>query len=210
MLYGAYGTTGRLILDEARSRGHRPVVAGRDAPLAEVIAVHRSTGVPHIVGGVPMSYATAALVRAAGPWIGKVLARLAARPSYSTAPPATAALATMRSRIWAEATNEAGQTIVARLETGEGYRAAAAAVRAVESLLDAPRIGALTPVQAFGADFAVAVPGTRIQDPAMTTCRERRAAEDWSVICFAIPTLCGPRDGSAPTPSRLSPRRCGP
>ena len=51
------------------------------------------------------------------------------------------------------------------LETGEGYRAAAAAtVRAVESLLDTPRIGALTPVQAFGADFALGVPGTRIQE----------------------------------------------
>ena len=31
MLYGAYGMTGRLILDEALRRGHRPVLAGRDA-----------------------------------------------------------------------------------------------------------------------------------------------------------------------------------
>ena len=54
---------------------------------------------------------------------------------------------------------------MAMLETGEGYRAAAAAaVRAVELLLDTPRIGALTPVQAFGADFALALPGTRIQE----------------------------------------------
>jgi hypothetical protein len=60
--------------------------------------------------------------------------------------------------------NDGGQTVVAVLETGEGYRAAAAAaVRAVESLLETPLIGALTPVQAFGADFALAVPGTRIQ-----------------------------------------------
>ena len=31
LLYGAYGYTGRLILAEATSRGHRPVLAGRDA-----------------------------------------------------------------------------------------------------------------------------------------------------------------------------------
>jgi short subunit dehydrogenase-like uncharacterized protein len=30
MLYGAYGTTGRVILDEALRRGHRPILAGRD------------------------------------------------------------------------------------------------------------------------------------------------------------------------------------
>src|SRR4051812_4595156 len=33
MLYGAYGSTGRLILDEALRRGHRPLLAGRDAEL---------------------------------------------------------------------------------------------------------------------------------------------------------------------------------
>lgn len=31
MLYGAYGRTGRLILDEALRRGHPPILAGRDA-----------------------------------------------------------------------------------------------------------------------------------------------------------------------------------
>jgi putative NADH-flavin reductase len=30
MLYGAYGSTGRLILDEALSRGHRPLLSGRN------------------------------------------------------------------------------------------------------------------------------------------------------------------------------------
>src|SRR5262245_36079031 len=31
MLYGAYGLTGRLIVDEALRRGHHPILAGRDA-----------------------------------------------------------------------------------------------------------------------------------------------------------------------------------
>jgi short subunit dehydrogenase-like uncharacterized protein len=135
-------------------------------PMAELVAAHRSTGVPNIVAGIPMSRAAAAFVRATGPWIGKVLARTAARRSgRAGAPPSKAAIAALRSRAWAEARNDDGQTAAALLETGEGYRAAAAAtVRAVESLLQTPRIGALTPVQAFGADFALGVPGTHIQE----------------------------------------------
>ena len=42
MLYGAYGSTGRLILDEALRRGHRPVLAGRDG--AQLAALSRETG----------------------------------------------------------------------------------------------------------------------------------------------------------------------
>ena len=42
MLYGAYGRTGRLILDEALRRGHRPVLAGRDA--AQLAALRQETG----------------------------------------------------------------------------------------------------------------------------------------------------------------------
>jgi hypothetical protein len=50
------------------------------------------------------------------------------------------------------------------IETGEGYRAAAVvAVRALELQLHEPRVGDLTPVQAFGASFALLVPGTRIE-----------------------------------------------
>lgn len=38
LLYGAYGYTGRLILQRALSRGHRPTVAGRDAARVEELA----------------------------------------------------------------------------------------------------------------------------------------------------------------------------
>jgi short subunit dehydrogenase-like uncharacterized protein len=135
-------------------------------PMAELVAAHRSTSVPNIVAGIPMSGAAAMFVRATGPWIGKVVARTAARQSGRVgAAPSPATLAAMRSRIWAEVRNDDGQTAAAMLETGEGYRAAAAAtVGAVESLLQTPRIGALTPVQAFGADFALGMPGTHIQE----------------------------------------------
>src|SRR5262252_1934429 len=42
MLYGANGRSGRLILDEALRRGHRPVLAGRDG--AKLTALGRETG----------------------------------------------------------------------------------------------------------------------------------------------------------------------
>jgi short subunit dehydrogenase-like uncharacterized protein len=135
-------------------------------PMAELVAAHRSTSVPNIIAGIPMSGAAAMVVRATGTWIGNVMARTAARQSGPVgAPPSPSMLAAMRSRIWAEVRNDDGQTAAAMLETGEGYRAAAAAsVGAVEALLRTPRIGALTPVQAFGADFALGVPGTHIQE----------------------------------------------
>jgi short subunit dehydrogenase-like uncharacterized protein len=38
LLYGAYGYTGRLIIEEALRRGHRPVLAGRDAAKLAVLA----------------------------------------------------------------------------------------------------------------------------------------------------------------------------
>jgi len=136
------------------------------APLAELVAAHRSTGIPNVVVGIPLSRPAAALIRIAGPVLGTFLTWRAARASNrDEAGPSAAVIAGLRSRVWAEAGNAAGQRVAAVLETGEGYRAAAvAAVCALELQLQEPRRGALTPVQAFGADFALLVPGTRIQE----------------------------------------------
>ena len=136
------------------------------APLAELLAVQRSTGILDIVAGIPLSRVEATLMRFAGPLLGKILKWRASRPSNAAEPgPSDAAIALMHSRVWAEAGNSTGKRVAAMLETGEGYRAAAsAAVRAVELQLKEARVGALTPVQAFGAGFALLVPGTRIQD----------------------------------------------
>jgi short subunit dehydrogenase-like uncharacterized protein len=136
------------------------------APLAELVAVHRSTGIANISAGIPLSLPAAAVMRAAGSVLARILARTAARASAQAEPaPSTAAIDGLRSRIWAHATDEAGHQAAAVLETGEGYRAAAhAAINAVESQLRDPRVGALTPVQAYGAGFALLVPGTHIQE----------------------------------------------
>src|SRR5262245_42067585 len=96
-------------------------------PMAEVVAAHRSTGVPNIVAGIPMSRGAAAVVRAVGPWIGRVLARTAGRQSARTrASSSTATIAAMRSRIWAEARNDAGQTATAAHLRRSGHRSSAA------------------------------------------------------------------------------------
>jgi short subunit dehydrogenase-like uncharacterized protein len=136
------------------------------APMAELVAVQRSTGIANITTGIPLSRTAAAAMRVAGPMIGRILARTAVRAStrHETTP-SIATLARLRSRVWAHAADDAGHHASAMLETGEGYRAAAhAAVSAVELQLRDPRVGALTPVQAFGADFALLAPDTRIQD----------------------------------------------
>jgi short subunit dehydrogenase-like uncharacterized protein len=136
------------------------------APRAELVAAHRSTGIPNILVGIPLSRPAAALIRIAGPVLGTFLTWRATHASQrDDAGPSAAVIAGLRSRVWAEAGNAAGQRVAAVLETGEGNRAAAvAAVRALELQLREPRLGALTPVQAFGADFARLVPDTRIQE----------------------------------------------
>jgi short subunit dehydrogenase-like uncharacterized protein len=134
--------------------------------MAELVAAHESTRIANITTGIPLSRTVAAAMRVAGPMLGRMLARTAARASRPAGPAQSAsAVDALRSRIWAHAADDDGHHAAAILETGEGYGAAAqAAVRAVESQLRDPRVGALTPVQAFGADFALVVPDTRIEE----------------------------------------------
>jgi short subunit dehydrogenase-like uncharacterized protein len=135
------------------------------APLAELVAVQCSSGVPNVVAGIPLPRAAAIVMRVAGPLVGRALTLLAARQPPSGDDPQDSPDNGIRSRAWAEAGDSSGRRVVAVLETGEGYRAAAAAaVRAVELQLTEPRVGALTPAQAFGAGFALRVPGTTIQE----------------------------------------------
>ena len=76
--------------------------------------------------------------------------------------PDEATLQTGRSELWARASNTRGQSHEAWMVTGEGYRfTAAAALHCVERLLEDRPTGALTPAGAFGADFALAIAGTR-------------------------------------------------
>src|SRR6185436_4839728 len=63
---------------------------------------------------------------------------------------------------WARATNQNGHQVEAWLELGEGYHfTAASSVQAVEHVLRDHPSGALTPAQAFGADFVLNIEGVR-------------------------------------------------
>src|SRR3954463_8715280 len=143
------------------------------APLAEIVAAYHSTRISSIVAGIPLPRAAASVIRFAGPALGKLLAWRARRATGANVVAyADAAVDELRSRIWAEAGNVGGRCVAAVLETGEGYRAAAAAaVRAVELQLQMPRRGALTPVQAFGSGIARLVPGTHIRELSVGAAR---------------------------------------
>jgi short subunit dehydrogenase-like uncharacterized protein len=163
---GGYVVSGGEL--RARRTAHRTwrVAARRfaAAPLAEVVAAHRLTGIRQIVAGVPLPLAAALALRWAGQLVGAMLLRRTG--SHSPAKPsAKPDQVQPRSRVWAEAGNAAGKRVTALLETGEGYaHAAMAAVRAVEKVQVMRPIGVRTPAQAFGAEFALSVPGTRITD----------------------------------------------
>ncbi len=80
-------------------------------------------------------------------------------PAPDPAPPAH------RSFGWARATGPDGATAAAVLQAGESYAfTAAASIRAVEETLTRALHGAVSPAAAFGADFALTIPGTSRTD----------------------------------------------
>ena len=75
--------------------------------------------------------------------------------------PSQADRARHRSRIWAEATDDAGRSSRARLSTPDPYDFTASSALEIStriSSLPAP-LGLVTPSQAFGADFVLSLPG---------------------------------------------------
>ncbi|KAA3661203.1 MAG: NAD-dependent epimerase/dehydratase family protein [Calditrichaeota bacterium] len=70
-----------------------------------------------------------------------------------------------QSQVWCAVRNEKGDMAQAWLQTCEAYKfTAIAAVSAVESVFDKKLSGAFTPTQAFGEEFVLSVPGSRILD----------------------------------------------
>jgi short subunit dehydrogenase-like uncharacterized protein len=140
-------------------------------PAGDLEAAFYNTGVPNItvygVLALPRLLARAALPLAqrliATPMIRRLLERrISARPGPVGVSTPAERTQPGRSYVWARATNRSGQAIEAWQETGEGYAfTAAAAVRAVEELFAHRPVGALTPAQAFGADFVLSVDGAR-------------------------------------------------
>ena len=112
-------------------------------PTGDLEAAFQATGAADITayGAVP-----------AGPAAGDP-------PAPDPAPPA------YRSFGWARATGPDGATAAAWLQAGESYAfTAAASIRAVEKTLTRALHGAFSPAAAFGADFALTIPGTSRTD----------------------------------------------
>lgn len=140
------------------------------APLAEVLAAHRTTGIADVVAGIPAARFIAPVMRWLAPLL-KGLARQPAlrrlvtrrgRPAESDAPPRRPT--PLRSFVWAQASDEDGAA-TSVLELGEGYAFAAAAMVLAATLLnDRPLAGAFTPAAAFGADFILGIEGVSRHD----------------------------------------------
>lgn len=135
-------------------------------PWGDVSTAYHSTGIPNIrvyVGTPPAQIRRmkrlAPLLPLAG-W-GPVK-RFALRWAEKRAPgPPEEVRETARIHLWGEVRNAAGRSVIATLETPEGYRfTAASAVASVERLLTGTvPPGAWTPSRAFGADFVASIPG---------------------------------------------------
>ena len=144
----------------------RPREALVGIPWGDLASAFRTTG----AGNVTVLMASRPMARVAGlaPVLGRLLAavpvlRLAERAvARWVEGPDAADRAAGRSLLWARAENAAGGSAEAWMETAEGYHfTALAAVECARRVLDARRIGALTPAGAFGPELALAIAGTR-------------------------------------------------
>ncbi len=140
------------------------------APLAEVLAAHRTTAIANVVAGIPVPRAAAPFLR----WLAPILQSVARRPAIRRlvtnrgrpveAPEPARPRTPLRSVAWARASDDAG-SVASVLEMGEGYEfAAAAMVLAAKMLDERPLAGAFTPAAAFGADFVLQIEGVSRRD----------------------------------------------
>jgi short subunit dehydrogenase-like uncharacterized protein len=89
--------------------------------------------------------------------------RYASRDGAGAAAPTPVQHDGLRSQLWAEARDANGTTVVAQLDTGEGYVAAAeAAIANAEALVEGDLRGAFTPGSAFGAALLARLPNVTI------------------------------------------------
>ncbi len=136
-------------------RGSRTMVP---VATADILVTHHTTGVPDIAAGVSFG-APAAALAVALPMLS-LLAR--AKIIRSLPEGRQSAEHVYHSSAWARATSGNEQASV-WLETGEGYAfTASSVVHAVLATLASRPVGATTVAAAFGADFALRVPGTTI------------------------------------------------
>jgi short subunit dehydrogenase-like uncharacterized protein len=151
-----------LVLPDGRRRHAISV------PWGDISVAYRSTGIPNILSYLEMHPVTAAAARIGFP-IGRVLLKsgmirgaLTNLVNRFVDGPSEQSRTTGKTMIWARATGPGGLQAEAWLETVEPYQfTAKAAVLAVERAAELELVGALTPSQAFGADFVLEIAGTK-------------------------------------------------
>ncbi len=134
-------------------------------PSGDLEAAYRATGIANITAFTPFRRSAALLLpamqvglslRPLREWIEAAIGRRGPRQQGNQASLERTSYA------WARVTDPSGQQVEAWLALGEGYHfTAASSVRAVEQVLRDHPSGALTPAQAFGADFVLSIEGVR-------------------------------------------------
>ena len=141
------------------------------SPWGDLSVAYRTTGIPNITSYLAMAPTMVTLGRIGYP-LGKQLLKIGAIRQVAkdlverfASPPDEQARTENNSYIFARATNSIGQSASAWLTTLEPYQyTAKVAVLAVERVAEMTPVGALTPAQAFGADFTLEVEGTTRED----------------------------------------------
>lgn len=149
-------------------------------PSGDLEAAYRATDIANITAFIPFRRSAALVlplvqlglsVRPIRRWLEGAVERRGTRLSEGQASDQRTSYA------WARAMNGNGQQVEAWLELGEGYHfTSASSVRAVEHVLRDHPSGALTPAQAFGADFVLTIEGVRrwLATPLAHTVLENR------------------------------------
>ncbi len=137
-------------------------------PWGDLETAYKTTGIPNITTYIALPPAQARAMKVLGPSLAGLLKRDSVRNTLFSwvergiHGPDEAARKTGRSYVYACARNADGKQVEAWLETIEGYAfTAQGGVLAVERILAESPTGATTPALAFGADFVLAIEGTK-------------------------------------------------
>lgn len=139
-------------------------------PWGDVSTAFHSTGIPNITVYTAVHPKTVRRLELTRPFAALLGTRLVQRFLLARAAkvkgPNEAKRAAAQSRLWGEARDAAGNTVVSLLSAAEGYNLTAmtAVAAAKRVLAGGVPVGFQTPSSAFGADFILQAPGSRFED----------------------------------------------
>ena len=140
-------------------------------PWGDLVTAWHTTGIPNITTYMTLPRPLVMLLRPVFPLVRRALSmralhhRLERLIDARVAGPNEVVRAQGRTFLWAQARAPDGRRAEAWLEGPEAFTfTSQAALRVVEEVLARSPSGAITPAGAFGTDFALSIPGTRILD----------------------------------------------